>query len=415
MRAPWVLFEDERWADLRPLTDLLPVPALRLGGMTMAERWARALSGEWLAIEARPGPLEAWRGRPALDARRPAADDPVWAVNAAALPDATWLRAAGRERGFFLSEGRLAAARVPFRGLREALGRGTELAGCLRSLDGPIHTLPVRFLDRPWRLIEWNAQLISDDLSGQRPALAGQVHPLAALYEKERIVVEPGATVEALAVIDARGGPVRIARGARILPHTTLCGPCWVGEDTWILGGQVGASTVGPHCRIQGEVDSSIFQGHANKRHHGFVGHSWIGEWANLGALTTTSDLKNNYGPVRVRYGEHQLDSGLLKLGALLGAHVKTSIGTLLSTGCVVGSASNLFGGGLMSPKWLPPFSWWDGRTVREYRLDSFLSTARIVLSRRDLILSPGEEGALRELFQASLLERGAEGAAAGA
>src|SRR5206468_2886065 len=101
-----------------------------------------------------------------------------------------------------------------------------------------------------------------------------------------------------------------------------------------------------PGCRIAGEVEECIWQRWSNKRHHGFVGHSVIGEWVNLGALTTTSDLKNNYGPVRAWAGGAERDSGLTKLGAVIGAHVKTGIGTLLPTGASLGIGGNLFGGG---------------------------------------------------------------------
>src|SRR5262249_2110622 len=160
--------------------------------------------------------------------------------------------------------------------------------------------------------------------------IRGDVHAMAAVYHPERVRVEPGARVDAGAVLDAREGPLYIGAQAIVLPHTVVVGPCVVGEGTHLLGGSIGHSTIGPGGRIAGEVDACVWQGWANKRHHGFVGHSAIGEWANLGALTTTSDLKNNYGTVRVRVGGRELDSGLIKLGALIGAGVKTGIGTLL-------------------------------------------------------------------------------------
>ena len=122
-----------------------------------------------------------------------------------------------------------------------------------------------------------------------------------------------------------------------------------------VLGGKLGGGvSLGPVCRVAGEIEESIFQGFANKRHHGFVGHSIVGAWVNLGALTTTSDLKNNYGPVRVSQHGRERATGETKIGAFLGDHVKTAIGTLLTTGTVVGPASNLVGGGTTGPKELP-------------------------------------------------------------
>ena len=184
-------------------------------------------------------------------------------------------------------------------------------------------------LSRPWDFIAWNAGAIASDLAGMTAGVRGEVHPLAALIEPGRIQVESGARVDALAVLDAREGPIRIGAGAWVRAHTVVTGPCAVGEHTQLLGGFISRSSFGPECRVAGEVEDCVWQGYGNKRHHGFVGHSVIGEWVNLGALTTTSDLKNNYGPVRVWVEGREVDSGTPKVGALIGAHVKTGIGKI--------------------------------------------------------------------------------------
>src|SRR5262249_55816797 len=139
---------------------------------------------------------------------------------------------------------------------------------------------------------------------------------------------------------------------------------------------------------------------------HGFVGHSAIGEWVNLGALTTTSDLKNNYGPVRVWVDGREVDTRSPKVGALIGAHVKTGIGSLLPTGASIGTAANLFGGGRFAPKHVPAFAWWDGERMGEHDLERCLATARIATSRRGRSLEAGAEAALREHFAATARER---------
>src|SRR5207247_10142355 len=166
--------------------------------------------------------------------------------------------------------------------------------------------------------------------------------------------VELGARIDPFCVIDARNGPVVVRRRALVGAHTVLVGPCVVGEGTQLFGGVIARSTLGRECRITGEVEESVGQGFVNKRHHGFVGHSVIGEWVNLGALTTTSDLKNNYGTVRAIVDGHEHDTGATKIGSLIGPHVKTGIGTLLPTGGVVGTGANLFGGGRFVPKTVP-------------------------------------------------------------
>jgi hypothetical protein len=179
-----------------------------------------------------------------------------------------------------------------------------------------------------------------------------------------------------------------------------------VGECTELLSGVISRSTLGPECRIAGEVDSSVWQGYANKRHHGFVGHSVVGEWANLGALTTTSDLKNTYGEVRVWAAGREVATGYHKIGSFIGGHVKTGIGTLLPTGASIGTGSNLFGGGRFAPKRVPAFTWWDGERTVEHRLDRFLETAQIAMSRRGRALDADTRRALEELHASSRSER---------
>jgi UDP-N-acetylglucosamine diphosphorylase/glucosamine-1-phosphate N-acetyltransferase len=259
-----------------------------------------------------------------------------------------------------------------------------------------------------------NADAIQSDLAGLVAGVQGDVHRLACLEAPERIAVADGAVVGPYAVLDAGPGPILVARGARIEAHTVVRGPCVVGEGTQLLGGSVSGSTFGPECRVAGEVESSVWQGHANKRHHGFVGHSVLGEWVNLGALTTTSDLKNNYGNVRVWVDGREVDTGSPKVGAFVGAHAKTGIGTLLPTGASVGTAANLFGGGRFAPKAVAAFAWWDGERTLEHELDRCVATARVAMSRRSRSLSADAEAVLRALHAGTAGERRAAGTSAG-
>ena len=412
MSRSLVLFEDRHWGALRPLTDLLPVPALAFGGSHLAARWRTEVALPLLAIEARAAALATWRERPAAEVaaagpRPEGGDDELLVVNAAALPG-SWLdavRGAGAP-ALFTCCGRIAAARLPFALLRPGLGQGERFEDFLEGLEVPRVALGLSFLAYPWHLIEENDSALAHDLAAGPFEKRGEIHRLAALEAPDAIAVEQGARIEAGAVLDARGGPIRVGRGARVGAHTLVSGPCVIGAGSELLGGSVARSTIGPRCHIAGEVEASIWQGFGNKRHHGFVGHSVIGEWVNLGALTTTSDLKNNYGPVRVWAEGREIDSGLTKVGAFIGAHAKTGIGSLLPTGASVGTGSNLFGGGRFAPKYVPPFTWWDGAEPGEHRLDAFLATARHAMARRERPLAPADEHALRALFESSAAER---------
>jgi UDP-N-acetylglucosamine diphosphorylase/glucosamine-1-phosphate N-acetyltransferase len=402
-----VLFEDRHWRNLRPLTAVLPVPALAFGTSTLARRWMSRLDLPLLAIEGRPLAMACWHEKPAQHPKAATASE-VLAVNAAALPG-SWIDRVGAARAptCFVTGDRVAAAVLPMAAARAALGGGEGFGRALDDISGTRDEVDAPFLRHPWDFVQANAEAIAQDLARGPFAVRGEVHKMASLEARERIAIDEGAVIEAFVVLDAREGPVRIGRGARVAAHTVVRGPCVVGENTELLGGSIARSTFGPQCRIAGEVEECVWQGYGNKRHHGFVGHSVIGEWVNLGALTTTSDLKNNYGSVRTWVDGREVDSGISKVGSFIGAHVKTGIGTLLLTGASVGTGSNLFGGGRFVPKRVPAFTWWDGRRAVEHRLEAFLATARIAMSRRGRALSVEDERALSAVFESTISERG--------
>jgi len=194
--------------------------------------------------------------------------------------------------------------------------------------------------------------------------------------------LEPGT------VLDTREGPIELGNGVDVRAGTRLAGPLYAGPGSRLLGGSISTLSAGPKSHLRGEIEETIVLGYSNKAHDGFLGHAYVGAWANLGALTTNSDLKNNYGTIRVGPPGDAVDTGLIKLGCLIGDHVKTGIGVLLNTGTVVGAGSNVFGSE-MPPKWIPPFAWGGGARLEAYRREAFLETAAVVLPRRGI--DPGE------------------------
>lgn len=403
-----LIYEDQHWRRLRPLTDLLPVPALTFGASDLARRWIAAAALPLAAIEARAGAMACWDAVPEMDTRPLAADEPVMVVNAAAMPGA-WCTAAraARTPALWVAGSRVVGAIAPANLLRGGLARGEDFESVLLSTGLPALAVEASVLEWPWQLVELNADAIRTDLAAASSRREGEVHASAVLEGAAPVVVEAGASVGPCAVLDAREGPILVARGARIAAHTVVTGPCVIGPGTQLLGGSVSQSTFGRECRIAGEVETCVWQGHGNKRHHGFVGHSAFGEWVNLGALTTTSDLKNNYGSVRVSIDGVVVDSRSSKVGSIVGAHVKTGIGTLLPTGAVVGTGANLFGGGRFAPKDTPSFAWWDGDSAATHELEKCIATARIAMGRRGRTMQPADEAALRRLFDSTAAERG--------
>ena len=194
--------------------------------------------------------------------------------------------------------------------------------------------------------------------------------------------------------VDERDGNVFISPDVVIEPPVFIKGPAYIGRGCVLSGARIYSSYIGDVCKIGGEVESSIFHGYVNKHHKGFIGHSYIGEWVNLGALTTNSDLKNNYSHVRFPSVHGIVDTGSIKIGAFIGDHTKTGIGTLINTGSYIGIFSNIWGGYLID-KFIPSFRWGKER----YYIDKALKTAERVMNRRGEILSDAYIALIKHIF----------------
>jgi len=249
-------------------------------------------------------------------------------------------------------------------------------------------------LNNLWDLIKYSQKVLTYHYKirgGRRKKLKG----IYIIGNKRNLRVAQGAVIHKYVTMDVSDGPVYIDRNAVIRPFTTIVGPCYIGPGSIIDRAKIAKSSIGPMCRIGGEVESSIFQGYSNKYHEGFIGHSFIGEWVNLGALTTNSDLKNSYGSVRLKIGRKEKDAGMMKLGCFIGDHTKTGIGTLIPTGAVIGSFVNFFGGGMM-PRYVPCFKWLTVTKEEDYQLSKAIETAKVVMKRRNIRMLKQYENLIR-------------------
>ena len=268
---------------------------------------------------------------------------------------------------------------------------------------GRVLELGGTMLESPWDLVAKNPERIRRDVAALWPR--GDT-PAGVIRIGDGVVsLGANAQIESGTYVDTRQGPVRLEEGVRVEGPARLIGPLFVGARTKILGGHVGTSSIGPVSIVRGEVADSVLLGFMNKAHDGYIGHSLLGRWVNLGAYTTNSDLKNNYGSVRVWTPDGDVDTGLLKVGCFLGDHVKTGIGTTLNTGTVIGAGTNVFGG-VMPPGAVPPFSWGAGAELGEHRLDKFLATAEIAMARRDQTLTPGLRRVLETAWKGTAAQR---------
>lgn len=251
-----------------------------------------------------------------------------------------------------------------------------------------------------WDLIAGNAAQVTADFSSARtePIGTGDAVPDGVhVIEPDRIAIDPTAVIKPGVVIDASEGPVTIGAGTVVMANSVIEGPCWIGPNCRIkIGAKIyEGTTIGPWCKIGGEVEGSIVLGYSNKQHDGFLGHSYLGSWVNLGADTNTSDLKNNYGSVRAVIGGEEIDSGTMFLGSLIGDHSKTGINTMLNTGTVIGVSANIFGGGFPA-KSIPSFAWGGSDGFVEFRIDKAIELARTVTARRNVPFTDADERLLR-------------------
>ncbi len=276
------------------------------------------------------------------------------------------------------------------------LGDGDRVPAGVKSMPVDGHTIA-----KLWDLIAKNGAQIAHDIAtlfpGTQPndVLTGPgIYRIggAALIAHATVKCEPGV------VFDLTNGPIWLSANVTVKAFTRLAGPSYIGPKTTLLGGVYADISVGPQCKVHGEMEESIVLGCSNKAHDGFLGHAYVGRWVNLGALTTNSDLKNNYGSIRVWTPGGEVDTGETKLGCLLGDHVKTGIGTMLNTGTVVGTGSNIYGSA-MPPKYVPPFSWASGDERTEYRLEKFLETAEVAMKRRGVTLSQSQKKMLEAVW----------------
>jgi UDP-N-acetylglucosamine diphosphorylase/glucosamine-1-phosphate N-acetyltransferase len=244
--------------------------------------------------------------------------------------------------------------------------------------------------------IEWDISLVTRDRMSQPISPSNTV-----IGDKDNVFIEEGAQVEA-SVLNTTGGSIYIGKSAEIMEGSLVRGPFALGEHAALkMGAKIyGATTVGPHCKVGGEVSNSIFYGYSNKGHDGFVGNSLIGEWCNLGADTNTSNLKNNYGKVSTYSYENaeEIPTDVQFMGLTMGDHSKCGINTMFNTASVIGVSVNLFGAGFPA-KFVPSFSWGGEDGIVPYRIEKAIEYANAMMARRGKELSPAEIAIFRHHF----------------
>src|SRR6201999_827727 len=215
------------------------------------------------------------------------------------------------------------------------------------------------WIARPWDLVARNADHVVRDFhtSGQVGVSNRHLATAAIVGPADRLYIHESARIDPYTVFDTTSGPITVAAGAWVQPFTRVEGPSYIGRDTQLFRANLrGGVTIGPVCRIGGEVEATVVHGYSNKYHEGFLGHAYVGEWVNLGAITSNSDLRNDYGEVYVPLGGDPVATGMAKVGCFIGDHTRTGLGSMLNTGTAIGGMCNVLPADPLLPKHVPPF-----------------------------------------------------------
>ncbi|PKL13855.1 MAG: hypothetical protein CVV50_03025, partial [Spirochaetae bacterium HGW-Spirochaetae-6] len=247
--------------------------------------------------------------------------------------------------------------------------------------------------------IKYQKEILIEDLA----ALKGFAAPenQSVIGDPQKLFVHPDARIYPGVVFDTREGGIFLDAGVEVMPPSLIQGPAYLGPGVLCDGAKIRPGcSFARGCKLAGEIEESVFLEYTNKHHDGFVGHSYAGSFVNFGALATTSDLKNTYKEIKVFCGGAWQQSGVIKLGAVIGDHVKLGIGSLLNSGTVIGPGANLFVERGMLPLYVPPFSWGGAYPFGRYRYEDFLVQTRKIMARRGKELGEAEISRLKNIYE---------------
>ena len=381
-----IVFSDAQyWEDFLPLTFTRPVAEMRCGILTFSERWQKILENTEISFFTENYLQEKFKN--------PEDVESLFLV-ANFLPTETIIQQIKDLKlgEALVYEDELVAARINMKGF--SLNQIEKMTDIKEELI---------FFKKPTDLFTYNDKAIDFDFELITKGKASQElsSTNGFLGDKKDLFIEEGAQVE-FSTINTKTGKIYIGKNAEVMEGCNLRGPIALCEESkFNLGAKIyGATTVGPHCKVGGEVNNIVVFGYSNKGHDGFVGNSVIGEWCNLGADTNSSNLKNNYANVKLWSYRTKLfeDTGLQFAGLIMGDHSKTAINTQLNTGTVIGVASNIFREGF-PPNLIENFSWGGFKDDERFKLDKAYEVAEKVMARRKLPLTNNDKAILKHIF----------------
>lgn len=387
-----ILFDDDHWRSLLPLTYTRPIANLRVGILTIADKWKLRLGGNVSYITqdhlAEKFPINISDNNLVINARLLPNDNITDLIEQLDINDA------------LLVNDTLVAARLNKHQF-DNLVEDKDIEE-LRGVDMTKHEKYLHFIERPYDLYLQNGKEIAKDfkiLTYRKKSAQISYHNYPV--NPDQIYIAEGAEVT-FSSLNATDGPIYIGPGAKVMEGSHIRGPFALCENSVVkMGAKIyGGTTVGPHSKVGGELSNVVIQGYSNKGHDGYLGNSVLGEWCNLGADTNSSNLKNNYAEVKIwDYTKDSFQStGQQFCGLIMGDHSKTGINTMFNTGTVVGVSANLYGAGFPRT-FIPSYSWGGSAGYSTYKIEKVFETAEKVMARRKVPFEEKEKIILQHIF----------------
>lgn len=399
---PICIFEDEQYLNFEPLIYNRPVYDLICGMTTLKDKIVRTFLKEKVILKCRPYLESVVKSEnPNLKVNQFDKDDYLF-INGRIIAPLNFkniFKVKPNEEKVFVSNGIVVAAKLSRKKIEELKLAESEIINTKLFADFPSVKVDIPIAGYLWDLIYQNGKEIENDFRActKGKSTAKKKYPGVNLVNKKNIFIGKNVDIKPGVVLDASTGPIFIEKNVTIFPNAVIQGPFYIGELSKIKS----CATIYPNvsigkvCKVGGEVEDTIMHPYSNKQHSGFLGHSYLGSWINLGADTNNSDLQNNYGSIKVQVSGKHIDSGKQFVGLMMGDHSKTAINTMFNTGTVVGFSSNVFGAGF-PPKYIPSFGWGGSESMKEYKLVKAVETAKAVFARRDKEFNNED----RELFE---------------
>jgi len=405
------IFEDEQYQQLQPLTYFRPSYHLKCGILSLHRKIRRNYPNIRIELNTRAYLRNLIKQNHSEEIVEHIRSDQMLFLNGRILVDDDFHKIVpldGPEE-LFLSKNKFIGGRVSSKNLETVSNSLKDVLSINDFPDLPKKDIEVTLIEYPWDLVKYNPQELISDYHKLKNQNENNLEDFPEVYllNKEEIFIGKNVNIKPGVVLDAEDGPIYIGDNVQIMHNASIQGPCFIGQNSIVkMNATIYHNTsVGKVCKVGGEIEDTIIHSYSNKQHNGFLGNSYLGSWVNLGAGTTNSDLKNNYGNIKVFINNKPVDSGRQFVGLTMGDHSKAAINTSFNTGTVVGVSSNVFGGSF-PPKYLPSFCWGGSDALTTYDIDRSIEVAERVMQRRDVILTKIDKELFRTVFHLTVPER---------